>query len=57
MSEDKKSVLDELTDEEMAFVIPLTKDEIDDALEQGRKDREACEKAQPCIMPTRIWYR
>ena len=52
-----KGPLDELTEEEMAMVVPVSQEVIDAALEQGRRDLEAIESCRDCRPPPPLFYR
>jgi hypothetical protein len=53
----RKGFFDVLTDEEMEHVVPISKEEIDEALEKGRQDMESCEKYRESHTPSSHLYR
>jgi len=53
----EKGPLDELTDEEMAMIVPLSEEQILEAVKQGERDLELLEQTYPCLMPRPMYYR
>lgn len=52
-----KGLFDVLTDGEMEHVVPISKEEIDKALEKGRQDMESCGKHRESHVPSSRLYR
>lgn len=53
-----KGPLDELTEEEMVMIVPISQEELDQAIERGIRDRDLIEKAgQDCRLPSPMYYR
>lgn len=55
----ERNPLDELTEEEMAMVVPVSEEEIKKAIEQGIRDRDLVEEATRygSVHPRQIFYR